>query len=708
MLARLAKAGGLMLLAASLSSQAPSSLAASTSVADLTSAGLSLSVKHLNFGSVQMPDASQWLAVILNNRGLSQISLERVEVTEGFEARTDCALELAPGYSCKLELRFVPAGQTADYRGHAYVYTSGGKRYGVDLVGNQTSVFAEISPKEFKFGGLEVYGPESVQPFTISNEGKGDLVLYGFALEKPTSGLQIRPGTCGPFPKTLGHHEVCSAELSASPEKAGDLENAVVVTTNEIHGLRRIPVKGLGIQASISMPGGLVDFGYTTLGGASQLTSVALTNDGSAPLKVTSVSRVGERKESFSVTNSCGQPIQPGQRCTLSLRATPKQEGEQAAKIEVISNASGSPHILGVKTYALSMEVLSSDGQTVLSSFALPDVSLNIPYSGALTFIVSNLAERSQKALFNYKANGLMEFSSAENASAGCVWREGNTVLEVPGHGHCLVTATAYRNTTEPWQGELTASLGGFEKIFPITGRVLKADPELLPGLALDWGPVATGAATGLQRKIILANRGPGDLALSAVNLVNEHGKPSPDFLLVDSTCNSGVIRSGSACSLIVTPAFKEIGAHKAALQLETSSGPYQVALSAIGSVARVAWLTQSGEPASTLSWSARRDSLDKSNQVLLRNVGDVAIPKLAPVPGGEFNLAVDKSCRVPLGPGDQCLVLISPKHDLLADRGELKGVVSIQYGEGSGQELGLPVFVALETDHLPAQHKPQ
>lgn len=697
MLAQLVKACRSALLTAALAGYATSSGAAELAGTGATSESLSLSSRNLNFGAVQMPDASPWLAVTLANRGSAQVSLEHVEVTEGFEARTDCALTLEPGDSCKLELRFVPAGAAVDYRGQAKVYISDGRQYQVDLVGNQTKVLAEISPNELDFGALEVYAPEVSQPFSIRNTGKGDLVIYGIELAKPTSGFQIKPGTCGPFPKSLGALESCAGEVLASPVNPGQLETALVVTTNELQGLRRVLVKGKGLQASISMPGTLVDFGYTTLGGASQLTSVVLTNNGSAPLNIRSVSRVGERKNSFTVTNSCGRAVRPGQRCALSLRATPKHEGDQAAKIEIISNASGSPHLLGVKTYALSMEVLSADGQQVLSSFTLPDVSLNIPNQTALTFIVSNLAKRPQTAVFSHKSNGLIEFSSTDATHRDCLWREKNKVLEVPANSHCLVAAAAYRDTIEPWQGELAISLGGFDKIFPISGRVLKAAPEVLPGDALDWGPVATGEAAGLQRKLILANHGPGDLALSAVNLVNKHGEPSLDFLLLDSTCNSGVIRSGAACSLLVEPVTRDTGTYNAELQLETSAGPYRIALAVARQPAQAAWLTEKGQPVSALRWEVRQDSLDKSNQLLFRNTGEVAISQVAPAAASGFNLAVDANCAVPLEPGGQCVVRISPKRDSLSERGELSGSVGVLYGEGLKQELRLPVAVSYE-----------
>jgi hypothetical protein len=658
---------------------------------------LRLSNSHLDFGSVQVPNASAWRELSLANTAASSVSLSRLEVTEGFEARTDCSIELPPAYSCKLEFRFIPSGATLNYLGHATVYASDGQQYRIGLTGTQADLRAEISRARFDFGVMEVYGKESRQPFSIRNAGDGDLSLYGFSLAEPNDpSIRIRPGTCAPLPKTLLPGESCDSELEVSPKKSGELANTLLVATNELRSHIRIPVTAQGRQASISLPGRLVDFGYTSLGGVSSATAVTLTNDGEAPLKVRSVSRVGEQAPSFMVSNSCGNPVPVGGSCQLSLQASPVEEGAQQAEIEVVSNASGSPHLLGVKTYALSMEVLSADGQVVLADLGLPGVSLNIPYPGAKKFIISNLAKRSQTAGFSYKANGLLEFSS-EGRAAGCTWKEPGAVLEISGNSHCLITTTAYRTTPEPWSGAFTLSLGGFDKTLPIHGAVRQANPELLPGTALDWGVVAISSPDAdLQRNIIVANRGAGDLALSAINLVDATGKPSPDFLLMDSTCNSGLVHAGSACSLTVAPALKAEGAKTALLQLETSVGPLQVSLAVSGAQAQVTWLdTETGKVVADLVLGVGSKGQNNSKKVWFRNTGLAPISSLKPRPNPAFSLTLGPDCPGSLAPGDQCLVSVAPILDSSAKPVALNGQVVLTHGKAGAHEFSIPVSIS-------------
>jgi hypothetical protein len=71
---------------------------------------------------------------------------------------------------------------------------------------------------------------------------------------------------------------------------------------------------------------------------------VTLTNDGQAPLAITSISTTGD----FTQTNSCGASLANNTSCTIAVTFTPAALGSRAGSVVVTDNATGSPHVVSL------------------------------------------------------------------------------------------------------------------------------------------------------------------------------------------------------------------------------------------------------------------------------------------------------------------------------------------------------------------------
>lgn len=151
---------------------------------------------------------------------------------------------------------------------------------------------------------------------------------YGQAIAVSSSGNAYVAGSSGSsnFPMIGGAYQ-------ASYAGAGTSGNAFVaeVSPNNAPGLALNPQK--------------IDFGNQGQNVASAPQTVTLTNVGSAPLSISSISISSD----FSETNTCGSSLAAGGgQCTVSITFTPSQIAAETGTLTVTDSAAGSPQTVAL------------------------------------------------------------------------------------------------------------------------------------------------------------------------------------------------------------------------------------------------------------------------------------------------------------------------------------------------------------------------
>jgi hypothetical protein len=110
-----------------------------------------------------------------------------------------------------------------------------------------------------------------------------------------------------------------------------------------------------------------INFGNQTLNNISDPLAVTLTNPGSLPLTITSVSASGD----FAQTNNCGQIVPGGGgTCTIQITFTPAITGLRTDQISITDNAAGNPQVVTVTGTGITSAV---------GSLTLTPGTLNFP-----------------------------------------------------------------------------------------------------------------------------------------------------------------------------------------------------------------------------------------------------------------------------------------------------------------------------------------
>jgi hypothetical protein len=103
-----------------------------------------------------------------------------------------------------------------------------------------------------------------------------------------------------------------------------------------------------------------INFGMQQVGGLYPIPQVQLTNSGTGPLTISSISQTGNNPGDFSQSNNC--PISPNtlaatSHCTFALDFTPAHLGPLSAAISISDNAAGSPQTIALSGTAVDFSV---------------------------------------------------------------------------------------------------------------------------------------------------------------------------------------------------------------------------------------------------------------------------------------------------------------------------------------------------------------
>jgi hypothetical protein len=115
--------------------------------------------------------------------------------------------------------------------------------------------------------------------------------------------------------------------------------------SNEAGGTTSGGTPGVGISFSaLTLPKSLT-FGDQAVGTPSGARTITLTNTGTAPLTISSVTLKGQQVAEFLLVSDSGEAtLAPGAKRTFTLCFTPADVGSRGATLAVVDNAPGSPH----------------------------------------------------------------------------------------------------------------------------------------------------------------------------------------------------------------------------------------------------------------------------------------------------------------------------------------------------------------------------
>lgn len=176
-------------------------------------------------------------------------------------------------------------------------------------------------------------------PLAITNIGVGGLNSADFPLTK----------NC---PATLASGSSCTMTVSFKPLATGARDAQIVITDGD--GTQYVTLTGTGLSATsgtpaVSLPHTSVYMGSEFVNRLSTPFLLVMTNSGTGPLLIGSITVTGTNGSNFPLTENCPATLAAGAKCTLTIYFKPTATGTRTGSIVIKDNAGA-----GTQTVALT------------------------------------------------------------------------------------------------------------------------------------------------------------------------------------------------------------------------------------------------------------------------------------------------------------------------------------------------------------------
>lgn len=261
---------------------------------------------------------------------------------------------LAPDERCTVAVTFRPRHEGGQ-RGQVVVRSEAvAKPVTVPLRGTGTAPHLGLEATKVDFGQVRV-STRAERKLTLTSSGRAPLEIRGLALSGPAaSDFRIADDPCS---KSLsiapGDH--CTLTLEAAPTAEGDLEASLVVRHDGPGSPAEVQLAATALPPpapAIAHSPAAVDFGDQPVGKRSSISTVEISNPGTARLVISGMELGGADPKDFRIVpGSCeGAPfLVPGSSCTVGLRFVPGAAGPRNARFLIHHNAQGGTEVVELR-----------------------------------------------------------------------------------------------------------------------------------------------------------------------------------------------------------------------------------------------------------------------------------------------------------------------------------------------------------------------
>ncbi len=253
----------------------------------------------------------------------------------------------------------------------------------------------QLSPHVLDYGSVTV-GQPSPLAVSIANAGTTPLNLQGFTVMGASAGDFVTNSICVPplqLPPNQGGNGVCKVTVIFTPSAAGPRQAVLTFTDDAPGSPQSVVLTGLGVapQPALALQPGSISFGSVDQGKTSSLQLLTLTNVGTVPLHISSITLDPKSQNPFDfaiISNNCNGPVAANAACSINTNFAPLGSGSRIASITIVDDAPGSPHAVslsGTGTGAPVTHPAISFGPTSISFSATNQNASSAPQTLTIT-----------------------------------------------------------------------------------------------------------------------------------------------------------------------------------------------------------------------------------------------------------------------------------------------------------------------------------
>ncbi|SFS04260.1 Beta-propeller repeat-containing protein [Granulicella pectinivorans] len=597
-----------------------------TQTISLTGNGASLitvSPSSLTFGSQAQGTTSAAQTIKLTTAGSSSVTINSIVATGDFAQTNNCGATLAGNSNCTISVTFTPTVGSGTRTGSVTVTSSASPTpQTVSLTGTVAAAAVTLSPSSLNFSGQLTGTTSASQSVVLTNSGNVALGISSIG----ATGDFAQTNACG---SSLAAGGSCTISVTFTPTVTGARTGAVTIVDSASGSPHTVALTGTGTAPAGSIAPSALTFAAQSLGTTSMAQIVTLTNVGTAPLTVSSVSITG----AYAQTNTCSTSIAAGGSCAISVTFSPTVNGTLTGTLTVTDNAAGSPRVVS----------LTGTGVTPVTTVTVSPSSL--------TYTTQNTGTTSaaKTVTLTNTGNAALTISSIGTTGDYAQTNTCGTTLAVSTSCTIAVTFTPTTSGTRTGLLVIGDNAAGSPQSVSLTGTAITPAPVVvLAPASLTFATQNTGTTSAAQT-ITLSNTGNAALTLTSIAASGDYAQTN--------NCGTSVAASAS-CTIAVTFTPTASGTRTGAITvLDNATGsPHMAVLTGTGVVpAAVATFSLT-----TLNFGSQQTGTTSvQRSVSLTNTGNTNLTISSIVASGDF--AQTNSCSTGIVvPNASCTISVT------------------------------------------------
>lgn len=396
------------------------------------------------------------------------------------------------------------------------------------------------TPNALSFASTNVGSSSATQTVTVRASSKSGQGISSLVIT-PSGDFSRSGGTCA---TSVAVGTSCTVIVAFVPTAAGSRTGTLSIAHSGLTTPALIPLSGTGAGTTATPVAALaptsLSFASTAVGSSSAQQSTTLSNTGSGPLTLGTITRTGSDFNIAGGTCAAGGTVAAGSSCTVALAFAPTATGARTGSVAITHNASGGSStvaLTGTATAAaapaatLSASTLSFGSLTVGSTSSSQSLTLSNSGTAALTL-------------------GTLSTSSSDFRISGGTCAAGGTLAA---GASCSTTLTFTPSAAGARSATLsiTHNASGGSSTAGLSGTGVAATPVAgVSPSALAFSQVV--GSRSAASTVTLSNTGTAALTLGSFSF---SGAQAGDFALGSSnTCVAGgSLAPSSSCTLSVT-----------------------------------------------------------------------------------------------------------------------------------------------------------
>ena len=650
---------------------------------------LSAAPNPVNFGDRIAGPPSAPETVTLTNDGDGPLRIDGTEIVGAdqgaFElitgsdncSNTTLAEQGQPGDSCTVQVRFnVGNGANTGERAAALRFNvqsaANGpypaQKFDVPLQANIVSGVLSVSPSNHNFADRQIGTWSAPVTFTVTNNSVGPIEITNLDESGPNEGsFDVMDQTCDDV--TLQPGATCTFQVAFTPVgQPGQKNNTIFITHTGSNGDAdlEVNVSGLALAPVLGINTAQLTFPDTQVGTSSMPLPVTVTNNGTGPLTIDTLSVILGSDQFDIVGNVCdGVVLAPNGSCTVYVVFSPPAAtpiGLKSGQLSVTHSGSGDPTIIELQGNAVAGSISVTPAPIVFGPTEVnttsPTQMVTIENTGTGPIAIGAITAGAGFSVLNNNCTG-QSLAAGDDCTIQVVFEP---------------TAATPSFVSEP----LTINYGaGSSVVVALIGTVSQTPLSITPAGPVNFGNVVIGQTA--YQFFTVKNEGAADVVIPAGGATVA---PTPPFTEVSDTCDGQTLVPGETCTILVAFTPDAYGPVAGTLSINPV-----VQLLGFGVNANGALVTSTPQ----LTFGPQQaGSQSGTQQVIITNPANsgepVTIDSIVAAPTDYIPLAgAGANCQATLvlDPGESCVIWLAFQPGA-GSAGDINGTLTINYTSDS------------------------